>query len=133
MNIGHAIITENLKYSEHLVEIPRRKWPHSIMEAMKISGDKVKAVWRSRDFLVQIYIEPNGIERLSIARTTLNRQGHFDDGITWDELMEQKRACGRGERWAVEIYPADDKIVNVANMRHLWVLPPGQKPTMGWL
>ena len=24
---------------------------------------------------------------------------------------------------AVEVFPADDQVVNVANMRHLWVLP----------
>jgi hypothetical protein len=44
------------------------------------------------------------------------------DGITWDTLQLLKRECGHGERWAVEVYPPDTDIVNVANMRHLWLL-----------
>lgn len=31
---------------------------------------------------------------------------------------------------AVEIYPAERDIVNVANMRHLWVLP--ERLPFGW-
>lgn len=44
------------------------------------------------------------------------------DGITWDELQALKRQCGFGDRFAVEVYPADLDVVNVGNLRHLWVL-----------
>lgn len=79
-------------------------------------------VWASRDWLVQVYVE-DGVERLSINRTTLRLDDHrWVDGITWDELMEVKAAVGRGDRWAVEVYPPATSIVDVANMRHLFLL-----------
>jgi hypothetical protein len=81
-------------------------------------------IWRSCHFMVQVFsIEGfSKMERLSINRTNLDLDtGHWRDSITWDELMEIKRQCGRGDCDAVEIFPADKDIVNVANMRHLWI------------
>ncbi|EOG1815585.1 hypothetical protein ACK3RA_000943 [Enterobacter hormaechei] len=40
-----------------------------------------------------------------------------------DALQEIKSAVGYGDRDAVEIYPRDSDVVNVANMRHLWITP----------
>jgi hypothetical protein len=52
------------------------------------------------------------------------------DGITWDQLQEIKRGVGLGDKLAVEVYPEDKNIVNVANMRHLFVLP--ERPLFAW-
>lgn len=52
---------------------------------------------------------------------TIHNGDSWVDNITWDELMQIKREIGLGDRDAVEIFPADKDIVNVANMRHLWV------------
>lgn len=79
-------------------------------------------VWQSKKYLVQAYSESNGIVRLSINRTT-RHAGNWNDKLTWDELQDIKRDVGFGDFMAVEIYPRDKDIVNVANMRHLWVLP----------
>src|SRR5690606_15920558 len=81
------------------------------------------AVWRSRDFLVQGVKEPAGIIRLSICRTNLDRKGDWTDGITWDQLQRLKSEAGFGDLDAVEVYPAASDVVNVANLRHLWVFP----------
>lgn len=80
-------------------------------------------MWRSRGFLVQVYVEAGGIERLSVSRTTLREDGRWEDGLSWDDLQRLKGECGRGDRVAVEVYPPNAEIVNDANMRHLWVLP----------
>jgi hypothetical protein len=37
--------------------------------------------------------------------------------------MALKRECGRGDLDALEVYPVDPDIVNVANMRHLFFPP----------
>lgn len=130
-SINAAIIAESFRYPLHLVKIERKDWPPAIK---KLRHQECHEVWRSRKFMVQVYPEKNGIERLTMNRTVLKEDTiNFEDGITWDELMELKRQCGRGDRWAVEMYPADAKIVNVANMRHLWCLPEGKTPDMGWL
>ena len=117
---------ENSQWPETLCEIPSQKWPD--ISAMKKPPFQV---WRSRDFLVQIYAEDNNIVRMSICRTSLDmNEERWQDGITWDDLQRLKRECGYHDRDAVEIYPRDYDIVNVANMRHLWILP--EKLTFGW-
>ncbi len=51
--------------------------------------------------------------------------------MTWEELQEIKRQVGIGDFFAVEIFQRDKDIVNVANMRHLWVLP--DPLDFGWM
>ena len=45
-----------------------------------------------------------------------------EDGITWDELQEIKNVALGEEVIAIEIYPAQSQLVNLKNVRHLWVL-----------
>ena len=44
-------------------------------------------------------------------------------GISWDRLQELKAKAGFGDRYAVEIFPPDARVVNETNMRHIWILP----------
>jgi len=41
---------------------------------------------------------------------------------SWDELMQIKRQCGYGDACACELLPPDKDIVNVANMRHIFIM-----------
>lgn len=111
------------KYPARLTEVPRLEWPDTPSTSWRLN------VWLSRDYLVQGFAELGDIVRLSINSTTPEAEG-WADGLTWDELMEIKRQCGYAGRAAVEIYPDDANIVNVANMRHLWVLP--EVPAFMW-
>lgn len=106
---------ENSRLPTALSEVPREVWP--------VDGTSNRTrVWRSRTFLVQEFRESNGAAfRLSVCRSSHNGD-RWDDGITWDELMQIKRECGHADADAVEIYPADKDVVNVANMRHLWIV-----------
>lgn len=99
-----------------------RLWPENQWPPVSNRTRAPDELWRSRDFLVQIYKENDDVERLSVIRTKVEGD-RFVDGISWEDLQRLKRECGRGDRDAVEIFPADKDIVNVANMRHLWVLP----------
>lgn len=121
-----AIQIENLKYGEALQKVPKSQWPPFRPDPRF----KVVEAWRSRTFLVQITAEKTGVERLSISRTTVRDDGEFEDGITWDDLQRLKTECGRGDKCAVEIYPPDAEVVNVANMRHLWILD--EPPVFMW-
>ncbi len=60
--------------------------------------------------------------RLSVNRTMINDKGEWIDGITWEELQKIKNQCGYTDRAAVELFPPEHDIVNVANIRHLFVL-----------
>lgn len=105
---------DNAKQPMSLQQVPSDQWPPSKRPPQE--------VWRSRNYLVQIYSEPGGYERMSISSTSLQGD-RWSDGIAWDDLMGLKRQTGRGNRDALEVYPADRDVVNVSNMRHLW-LPP---------
>ena len=88
------------------------------------SNGRLIEVWRSRNYLCQIYSDGGSeqLERLSVCRAeidTTNRR--WRDGLSWDELMRVKREVGYGNFDAVEAYPRDIDIVNVANLRHLFI------------
>ncbi len=112
---------DNAKLPARLHPVPIHEWPATQRESRFAPTE----VWRSRDFLVQVYEElAHGVVcRLSVLRTTLDpKAGRWVDGITWDELQRVKAECGFDDNDAVEVYPRDRDVVNVANLRHLWVL-----------
>ena len=105
---------DNKKLPRALQQVPREDWPPG--------NHPQRAVWRSREFLVQVFDAPApAVARLSINRATLSGERWLDN-IAWDDLQRLKAECGFGDCDAVEVYPRDRDIVNVANMRHLWVL-----------
>lgn len=110
---------KRLSLSETLTPIPPEEFPPTTPLPSK--------AWCSRKYLVQLYSEENaqypGMMRMSVCRTTRNSQGGWKDGLTWDELQAIKREIGFGDWYAVEVYPPDQDVVNVANFRHLWLLP----------
>lgn len=120
------LANENRRWPVELRAIPRDEWP-----GRGDQNERVLAVLRSRDFLVQVYAEPDGVVRLSVNRAALDlKTGRWRDGITWDELQRLKFEAGYGDRFAVEVFPATDDVVNVANVRHLFVLP--EPPAFAW-
>jgi len=110
------------KCNTHILRaVPRSEWNPETLST-------VVEMWRSAAFFVVVHQEKVHIERISVSR--FRRPGEADGGggvgaevISWEELQDIKRQIGRGERFAVEVYPHDADVVNVANIRHLWVLP----------
>lgn len=108
-----AMAKANAKWPLYLKPVPRDLWPTQQPELLE--------VWRSKGFLVQIHAEGDYI-RMSVNRT-MHTGDDWVAGITWDELMRLKRECGRGDLDALELFPADSDVVNVANIRHLFFPP----------
>lgn len=117
------LATENSKFSRKLAAVPK-PWPDT-----PISRERI-AVWRSNQFMVQVFKEDNGIVRLTVNRVAIDNLGNWKQDVSWDDLQNIKRECGFSDCFAVEIYPEDEHIVNVSNMRHLWVLP--EPLPFGW-
>lgn len=111
-----------------LIEVPKQEWPDSAPPAL------VK-LFRSNEFLVQQYRDGDYI-RLTVNRATTSAEDYETNGqdwqgdIDWEEMQKLKAQCGFKNQWAVEVFPPDREIVNVASMRHLWVLP--AEPEYGW-
>lgn len=112
------------RFSPAFEKIPAPEWEKLPVDIMP------REVWRNNRFLVMLYEESNNILRLSILRTELRADGHWRDGIAWEELQAIKRGIGHGETFAVEIFPKDTDAITAANIRHLWLLP--EPLPFGW-
>jgi hypothetical protein len=121
----HAFIKEQ-KLPDKLTLLPAEDMPHTDPSPV--------LVFQSNKYLVQVFQEDSfeypHLKRLSICRVKLGKVGRWQDGLTWDELQEIKRQCGYGDWYGVEVYPRDCDVVNVANLRHLWVMP--EPLHIGW-
>lgn len=110
-------------FPKKLTLIPKSEWPRT-------SGRLVPdECWNSQEFLVQIFRPENQPIRLSISSTVMRSDGGWRDGITWDEMQRVKADVGFASEWAVEIFPPDSEVINVANFRHLWIVP---APDFAW-
>lgn len=109
---------DNGQWPEVLVEVPRAQWPPLR------PGHSPIGVMRSRRVLCQVFEEAGGVVRLTFNQTWIDETTwRWADGLSWDDLQRLKREAGFGDREAVEVYPPDESVVNVGNLRHLWVLP----------
>lgn len=108
-----------------LVPVPEEQWPVQ-------DGAACRGAWVSRRYCVVAWQEPEDRPlRISINRTKYNPStGQWRDGITWDEIQAIKRDIGLGDRWAAEAYPPDDQMVDVACLRHIWILD--DEPDWAW-
>lgn len=110
---------------EHAKQCAR--WP-AAMTAQPVPDDMathVMGTWRSREFFATAWVQSNPITlcRLSVNRTAIHdKTGSWLGGISWDDLFRIKNECGFRDFDAVEVFPAYDRLVNVANMRHLFVM-----------
>jgi hypothetical protein len=113
--IQKEIWKENTKYSEEFVECDVSKIPnpHNYHPPVK--------AFRNNKFCCLIFTH-EGYARLTINRTSLNEQGDYLDGISWDDLYKIKNAVGFAANDVVEVYPAAKDLVCVGNLRHLWVV-----------
>ena len=102
----------------NFVEIKKSDWP-PVYNRLTIVPFLIH---KSKSFLVQHFQEKNGFIRISINRTE-HDNGIWNDKISWDDLQAIKNAVGYFDFDALEIYPAQKDVVNVANLRHLWVSP----------
>lgn len=122
----------NRRHTEALVIIPPEKWPQTRPGMATPKAVRI-AAWQSNRFLVQVFQENSHI-RISVNRTALAADGSGDwqDGITWDELQQIKNAIGYRDHCAMELYPPAGEVVNVANIRHLWLTPSAPPPACMW-
>jgi hypothetical protein len=112
----------NLAHPEHLVEIPAAEWPPEVSRVQDSGSFAVRA-FRSRRFMLTVW-DQDGFTRLSVMRTEWDeRLKRTREDVSWDDLQRLKREAGYGDWCAVELYPPDEHVINVANMRHLFIVP----------
>lgn len=106
---------ENLKWPEQPIPVPPDRWPKS-------EARNRVALFRSREFIIQVFMVCQGLMRVSVNRSEIDDSGNWVADISWDELQQIKNFIGFSDKDAVEVFPRMEDEVNVANMRHLWIL-----------
>jgi len=98
------------------------------MEAARALYDSLKEceVWRNDLYVVHVKRLYSGEMHLSIRRD--DRKPCRD----WRHFQQIKNQLAGPEREAVEIYPAESRVVDAANQFHLFVLPEGDRVPMGF-
>lgn len=111
-----------LKRIRKYIESENKKYPDDSFIKIDVPTHVYNLIagYRSKNFIAQIYSEKNAV-RISVVRTKLKDDGGFEEKITWEELMWIKDKLGYGNYDAVEILPKNSDVVNVANMRHIWI------------
>ena len=118
--IAKGIAHENKEYSKEFVPLLQY-----VPESVDRNGKRQKLLraWRNNRFVVQLYENGDWL-RLSVNRSEYDPKNDcWVEGISWDEIMEIKEALGFGDRDAIEIYPKDNDVIYVTNMRHLFIVP----------
>lgn len=120
-------------HSRHMVE-QSMDWLAEFRDDPDYPGPDAEPVrvWRSRDYQAMLYIDrASGMRRLAITRVQIDKYtGEYREGISWDALQQIKNETMGEDTWAVECYPPERYVQNVANMRHLWILD--TEPRFGW-
>lgn len=126
--LANALREQAKAWPIQLAPVPEAEWPR------REGKERPIALWRSRHYLAAVYEEKwigdTEIRRLSVNRVTLGRDGRWEQFIPWDDLQLCKHETGHGDWYGIEIYPRDRDLVNVANMRHLWLL--SEPLAIGW-
>lgn len=119
--IKKFIAETNQRYSEKFVELSREE-----IGRCQCAPEKA---WRNKNYLVYLYHDREFL-RLCVQRTTIKDDGSFEDGISWDRIQQIKSAIGFGDYWGLEVFPADKSLVNVSNIRHIWLFE--ERPAFAW-
>ena len=113
-----------------LKEVPRSQWPYENKDCLH--------VYKNANTVIQVLDNKapatantpwEGTLLVSIKHTRAKNpkqyaKGSHDIEITWDDLYAVKKHLWPNQI-ALEIHPPTADLVNVANMRWLWILPTG--------
>lgn len=95
---------------------------NELAEAESWSNDTY-SVWVYRGKQVDQFVKDKSwkghIDYMSVKR--IDKKPIHD----WRDLQDMKNELFGKDREAIEIYPAEDRLVDLANQYHLWVMPKG--------
>lgn len=112
-----------------------------IAAMLKITQDQAEALVlrnkRLRIFVSDTYEVRVGSEHstpmgFAITHLSIKRRDREPMMHDWRELQRIKNALLGPEREAVELYPAESRLVDTANQYHLWALPVGAQFPFGF-
>lgn len=96
-------------------------------DAVERMMNEPSEVWMNDRYVVIVkrFDGQRAVRVLSVRRTDRGPD------IPWRDLQRIKSQLAGEEIEAVELYPAESRLVDTANQRWLWCLPPGEKVPVG--
>lgn len=92
-----------------------------------LDPDEPVEMWANDRYVVIVERSNIGtVEHLSIRRS--DRKAARD----WRDFQRIKNELAGPEAEAVELFPAESRLVDGANQYHLWCAPPGERVPIGW-
>jgi len=79
--------------------------------------------WTMRNLLYVVLCRPVKTEIGEVIHCAIRTASSLEP--PWRDKQRIKNECFGPERVAVEVMPADDRLVDGADMYHMWVLPEG--------
>lgn len=110
----------------------KNKWTQfKKMEINPILVDDVDEIWKNNQYEVQLkFIDldkgKKGFVWLQLKHVT--KEAIHD----WRDMQRIKNELLGPEREAVELYPAESRLVDTSNQFHLFILPEGEKTDFGY-
>lgn len=95
---------------------------------LKQAIDDVAEIWRNDDYVVIVHRSPDTGHVLVLSIRRDDRQAVHD----WRDFQRIKNQLAGEETEAVELYPAESRLVDSANQYWLWCFPPGEKLPFGF-
>jgi hypothetical protein len=107
-------------------------WGLTKAEAKKeVQRTKETSVYLSDTYQVnvrEVNVPAFGLFMTHVSIKRRDKQAFHD----WREMQQIKNAICGPEREAVELYPAESRLVDTSNQYHLWVLPEGTTFPFGY-
>lgn len=114
------------------IELTRR-----VAVEMGLDPDKVQAelerdveVWQNDRYTV---IVKRDVPRIGdVEHLSIRRNDRAAEPFPWRDLQRIKTQLAGAETEAVELFPAESRLLDTANQRWLWCLRPGDKVPVGF-
>jgi len=102
-------------------------------EEAKVQYNRLKQdkVWVNDLYQVNIDYNEDGMLGENIIHLSIKRRDK-QPIHDWRHLQQIKNELIHPEREALELYPAESRVLDTANQYHLWVLDPGGKIPCGY-
>jgi hypothetical protein len=95
----------------------------------KLNAERVDEVWRNDEYEVFVrYMGNDRRDALHISIKRLDREPVYD----WRHKQAIKNEIAGPEREAVELFPAESRLVDSANQTHLWAVGEGVTLEVGY-
>ena len=108
--------------------------PEQIRDLQEAGGQAPEHVWRNSRYQVnQDTFPAEGVPAPGVTCLSIKRVDKKPIDVNhWRELQRIKNAICGPEREAVEIFPAESRLVDSSNQYYLWVYPEGVRLPFGF-